>query len=100
MGKLDQLAGMEGGPGMGGEEEAAQMVMEGTKMLLQAAQMNPDLQPMVMEAVQSLKRGMERIIGPAGAEEEMGGQQPQKKRQKPPKSPPVEEDALGGGYGM
>ena len=104
MGKLDQLAGMGAEDqmgaqgGQGGDQEAAQLIMSGTQQLLQAAQMNPDLQPMVMQAVQALKSGMERFVGPGGGEGDMGGETQKKpkksKRQKPPQDEGASEDDL------
>jgi ABC-type sugar transport system substrate-binding protein len=100
MGKLDQLAGQDQGGdemgGQGGDQEAAQLIMSGTQQLIQAAQMNPQLQPMVMQAVQVLKGGMERMVGPSGM---AGGgeEKPKKKKEKrvkPPEDEGSQEDDL------
>jgi ABC-type sugar transport system substrate-binding protein len=101
MGKLDQLAGQGGEEmgGQGGDQEAAQLIMSGTQQLIQAAQLNPQLQPMVMQAVQALKGGMERMVGPGGmtGDEGMGGEKKppkKKKREKPPEGVEDEEGDL------
>jgi hypothetical protein len=93
MGKLDQLAQQEGqtrgGMGMaggGGEEQSAQLLMSGAQQMMQAAQMNPRLQPIVMQALQIVQQGVQ---GLAGGGAEMGGQPETtgkgRERMRPPK---------------
>jgi len=89
--KLDQLAAQEGGGGggmggMGGgsEEQSAQLLMSGAQQIMQAAQMNPRLQPIVKQALEVLQAGVQEMAGG-----EMGGMEGAGggggKRMRPPK---------------
>jgi len=87
-GKLEQLAGQQGGGrGMGGgDQEAAQLLMSGAQQMMQAAQMKPELQPIITQALQIIQQGVSGLGG--GGEmgsEEAGGETKSKKRVKPPK---------------
>lgn len=91
MGKLDQLAQREsqmggGGMGMGGggEEQSAQLLMSGAQQMMQAAQMNPRLQPIIQQALQIVQAGVQELAGGGGG---MEGEapKPEKKRMRPPK---------------
>lgn len=93
VGKLDQLAAREAGGGMGGgmgggggEQESAQLLMSGAQQLMQAAQMNPRLQPIVQQAMQILQAGVQEMAGGemGGGESEPTGKG--RRRVKPPKS--------------
>jgi len=106
-GKLSQLAGVGGEADAGGEEQAAQLVMSAAQQLMQAAQIHPQIQPMVGRVLAVLKSGVDEMSGGGiGGEEEMGGlpeekpkKAPKKKRVRPPSSE-TEEDNEFSGAGM
>jgi len=93
MGKLDQLAqqdqmGGGGGMGMGGggEEQSAQLLMSGAQQMMQAAQMNPRLQPIIQQALQIIQAGVQELAGGGmGGGMEGEAPKPEKKRMRPPK---------------
>lgn len=98
VGKLSQLAGRENemmggmmGGGGGNEEQSASLLMSGAQQLMQAAQMNPALQPFVGQAIQILQQGVQQMAGGAGGiggmEELAGGRGGGggRRRAKPPK---------------
>jgi len=109
-GKLGQLAGMGGEADAGGEEQAAQLVMSAAQQLMQAAQIHPQIQPMVGRVLAVLKSGVDEISGGGGigGEEEvgMGGEgergekkPKKKKRMRPPTTEPEgDETEMMGGY--
>jgi len=108
-GKMSQLAGMGGEADAGGEEQAAQLVMSAAQQLMQAAQIHPQIQPMVGRVLAVLKSGVDEISGGGiGGEEEMGGEgdfgKPEKKPKKkkrirPPTAEPEEDETeMMGGY--
>lgn len=108
-GKLSQLAGIGGEADAGGEEQAAQLVMSAAQQLMQAAQLHPDIQPMIGRVLAVLKSGVDEISGGGiGGEEEMGmrgeaegGEKKpkKKKRMRPPTSEPQDgEEEMMGGY--
>ena len=96
-GKLDKLAAQGGGDMMGGEggdEQSAQLLMSGAQQLMQAMQMNPNLQPFVTQALQILQQGVQQMAGREGEMgPEAGGGKPKKKRKEPP---PSEQEAGAG----
>ncbi len=104
--KMSKLSSQDQGMGGGGDEaQAAQLVMDGANQLMQAAQIHPALQPIVMQAISILKQGVEGMAGGgAGGVEEMmgggmGGEAPKKKRVKPPKQEGAgDEQQFGAGY--
>jgi hypothetical protein len=55
------------GVGGGGEQEAANMVMQGAEMLMQAAQMDPRLMPIMRQAIGIIQQGIMQFAGGAGA---------------------------------
>jgi len=76
--KLSQLAGAGQeapmGGGGGGEEQSASLLMQGAQQLIQAAQMNPQLQQMVTQVIGILREGVQGLAGgPPGGQ--MGGQE-------------------------
>jgi len=88
--KLSQLAGMQPGAqaggmgGMGGgEEESASLLMSGAQQLIQAAQMNPQLQEMVGQVISILQAGVQQMAGGGGMPPEVGGGKT-RKRERPP----------------
>ena len=101
-GKLSSLAeqggGMGGGMGGGGEQQSAQLVMDGAGQLMQAARMNPTLAPFITQAIQIIQQGVQQLAGgqpggmpEMGGEEEAGGTpKPRKRRVKPPSNEPEE----------
>lgn len=108
-GKMSQLAGMGGEAESGGEEQAAQLVMSAAQQLMQAAQLHPQIQPMIGRVLAVLKSGVDEISGGGmGEEDEMGmGGEPEraekkpkkKKRVRPPTSEPEEDESeMMGGY--
>jgi hypothetical protein len=106
-GKLSQLAGVGGEADAGGEEQAAQLVMSAAQQLMQAAQIHPQIQPMIGRALAVLKSGVDELSGSgASGEEEMGGMSEErekkpkkKKRMRPPTSEPEEDETeMMGGY--
>jgi hypothetical protein len=108
-GKMSQLAGMGGEADAGGEEQAAQLVMSAAQQLMQAAQIHPQIQPMVGRVLAVLKSGVDEISGGGiggeeelgiGGEGERGEKKPKKKkRMRPPTSEPQdEEEEMMGGY--
>lgn len=112
-GKLGQLAGMGESAETGGEEQAAQLVMSAAQQLMQAAQIHPEIQPMIGRVLAVLKSGVDELSGGAGGgmgEEEMGGmgemmeekprKSPKKKRMRPPQAEASEDnDMMGAGMG-
>ena len=109
-GKLSQLAGMGAEGEAGGEEQAAQLVMSAAQQLMQAAQIHPQIQPMIGRVLAVLKSGVDEISGGGMGEEDMMGmggeletpekKPKKKKRVRPPTTEPEEEDETGmmGGY--
>jgi len=109
-GKLGQLAGMGMESDTGGEEQAAQLVISAAQQLMQAAQLHPQIRPMIERALAVLKSGVDEMSGGAGAgvggEEEMGGlsEEPEKKpkkrkRMRPPTAEALEDESMGAGVG-
>lgn len=108
-GKLSQLAGVGAEGETGGEEQAAQLVMSAAQQLMQAAQIHPQIQPMIGRVLAVLKSGVDEISGGSvGGEEEMGGgnefeksekKPKKKKRMRPPTAEPEEDETeMMGGY--
>jgi len=107
-GKLSSLAEQEGGGmgmgmggGPGGEQQSAQLVMDGAGQLMQAAKMNPALAPFITQAIQILQQGVQQLAGGQpgmGGEAEAGGapQQPRKRKVKPPQTQPEGADQFAG----
>lgn len=94
--KLSQLAGVGQGAPMGGgggnEEQSASLLMQGAQQLIQAAQMNPQLQQMVNQVIGILREGVQGLAGGQPGGEMMGGQEGGgmgrgggRKRMRPPK---------------
>lgn len=110
-GKLGQLAEMGGEADTGGEEQAAQLVMSAAQQLMQAAQIHPQLQPMIGRVLAVLKSGVDEMSGGAGGmgvgeegvmgEETTPTEKPRKrKRTRPPtaETQPDETSGMMGGY--
>jgi len=97
--KLNQLAGMDRGVdvemGRGSEEQSAQMVMEGASLLMQAARINPTLQPIIMPLMRQLQSGVQQLAGGGGevmAEE--GGFEGRPRRRRGERAPQLPETEL------
>ena len=106
--RLSQLADL-GGDEMGGgeDEQAAQLVLGAAEQLNQAAQLQPQLQPIVERVMAVLRSGMQEMMGGGGGEEgAMGGAPPEKpprkqrKRMRPPGSEEGGEEESQGMMGM
>lgn len=103
--RLSQLADL-GGDEMGGgdDEQAAQLVLGAAEQLSQAAQLQPQLQPIVERVMAVLRSGMQELMGGGGeAEGEMGGlppEQPPKKRRRRIRPPGSEEGGEEESQGM
>jgi hypothetical protein len=109
-GKLSSLAGggqpggggmppgmMGGGGGGGGEGEAASLIQSGVSQLVQAAQMHPQLQPIIAQVIDTLRSGIGGIAGEGGGEEPLpeGAAPTKSKRSGPPKSSPPKRERGG-----
>lgn len=85
--------GQGGQQGQGGEQQSAEMLMQGAQMMMQAAQANPSLLPIVQRAMSVLKEGVQSLASGAG-----GGPPPPPRggRQRKPKAQAQSQDMSGG----
>ena len=65
--RLRQLAERQGSAGGDPDTQSAQLVMSGAEMLMQAAQVNPTLAPIVTQAVTVLRNGIMQLSQGFGA---------------------------------
>lgn len=109
-GKMSQLAGIGMEGDTGGEEQAAQLVMSAAQQLMQAAQLHPQIQPMIGRVLAVLKSGVDEMTGGAGGmgmgeEGAMGEETPptekpkKRKRIRPPTAETQPEEGATGGMG-
>jgi len=96
---LMQMGGRMGGQQQGGQQQAIQLVMGASDALMQAAQLDPNIAPIVQQAMQTLQQGLTSLGGPeAGGPPQTGGRKQRRPRR--PKEEEGEEESPEMGAGL
>ena len=96
----DQLMGMAGGMEQGGPQQAMGLVMSAAEMLMQAAQLDPTVAPIMQNVIATLQSGLQAMGGGGGAAGMTPTGTPPKRRAKRPPEQKADSEQGEGIFGV